>query len=406
MIKVLHTADWHLGVRLHKKDLSQDHMAFLHWLINIIRERNIDVLLISGDIFDQSNPSAEARQLYYSFLKQLISVECKVIITGGNHDSPAVLNGPQEILKILDVHVIGGVPQDHKDQLVCLKNDEGKVEAVVCAVPYLRDGDVRLAKEGEMNEERQNSRKQGMKLHFENLVQSCSDLFGEVPVILMAHLFASGALKDEQKRDITIGGLDAFIATDFPDGCKYVALGHIHRPMKIDNKDYIRYSGSPIPLSFSEMGQQKTVIELEIADGCIHNIQSLPVPFFRNMLQIKGSLSEVKEQLSAYTNDKNLIAITDLDIIEEEADLNLGLNVHDLITTFTSEEIEILNFRYSVINTAERLDVLVGDNTEIEALEPLDVLKIKLGAENISEDQQKLIEEAFMEILNAIENEN
>ena len=107
-MRILHTADWHLGLRLYKKDLTQEHRLFFDWLINLIRERDIDVLLISGDIFDQGNPTNEARVMYFSFLRDLIKYNCKVIITGGNHDSPGVLNAPKDILEMLNVHTIGG----------------------------------------------------------------------------------------------------------------------------------------------------------------------------------------------------------------------------------------------------------------------------------------------------------
>ncbi len=105
-MRILHTADWHLGIKLHKKDLSEDHKIFFEWLIHLIKEREIEVLLISGDIFDHANPASDARHLYYSFLRQLIHVNCQVIMTAGNHDSPAVLNGPKDILAMLNIDIV------------------------------------------------------------------------------------------------------------------------------------------------------------------------------------------------------------------------------------------------------------------------------------------------------------
>ena len=123
-MRILHTADWHLGIKLHKKDLADDHRNFFEWLVNLIKEREIEVLLISGDIFDHANPTPEARQLYYSFLRQLIHVKCKVIITAGNHDSPAVLNGPRAILAMLNIDIIANVSSSMEDNIVELKNQE------------------------------------------------------------------------------------------------------------------------------------------------------------------------------------------------------------------------------------------------------------------------------------------
>ena len=107
MLKIIHTADWHLGVRLHKKDLAKDHQLFFDWLISTIKEKKIDVLLVSGDIFDHANPSQEAQALYFDVLYRLKETGCKVILTAGNHDSPAVLDLTRKFLKIMDIHVVG-----------------------------------------------------------------------------------------------------------------------------------------------------------------------------------------------------------------------------------------------------------------------------------------------------------
>src|ERR1700733_11713282 len=117
-MRILHTADWHLGIKLHKKDLAEDHKVFFEWLVNLITEREIEVLLISGDIFDHVNPTSEARQLYYSFLRQLIHVKCKVIITAGNHDSPAVLNGPRAILAMLNIDIVASVSSAMEENII------------------------------------------------------------------------------------------------------------------------------------------------------------------------------------------------------------------------------------------------------------------------------------------------
>ena len=113
-MRILHTADWHLGLRLYKKELHEEHRKFFNWLLDLIRERDIHALLISGDMFDQANPSNESRKLYYEFLKELIHMNCLVIITGGNHDSPGILNAPKDILHMLQVYVVGNVPDKWK----------------------------------------------------------------------------------------------------------------------------------------------------------------------------------------------------------------------------------------------------------------------------------------------------
>ena len=156
-MRILHTADWHFGKKLHKHDLSEDHQLFLNWLIVLIKEQKIDLLLISGDIFDSANPSIEARTMYYWFLRQLIEIKCKVVITGGNHDSASMLNAPKEILNLLDITVIGGATKEIEDEIISFN------EVIICAVPYLHDADLRKAIEGETGANRIENVRLGIK---------------------------------------------------------------------------------------------------------------------------------------------------------------------------------------------------------------------------------------------------
>ena len=125
-IKILHTADWHIGKQLLKVDFSEDMNLFFVWLINCIKENNINVLLMSGDLFDHANPSQQAMKQYYLFLKQLLPLKCKVIITGGNHDSPYVINAPKELLDILEIKVVGGAPENISELFVEIEIENEK----------------------------------------------------------------------------------------------------------------------------------------------------------------------------------------------------------------------------------------------------------------------------------------
>lgn len=306
-MRILHTADWHLGIKLHKKDLSEDHKIFFEWLINIIEEREIEVLLISGDIFEHANPASEARHLYYSFLRQLIHVKCKVIITAGNHDSPAVLNGPRAILAMLNIDIAASIPSSIDENIIELKNKDGELECVVCAIPYLRDSDIRTAIESETYKNRVEQKFLGMKAYFDTVVNYASQKYGEnIPVILMGHLFTSGVTTSDSERDIQRGGLEMFSANDFPKTCKYIALGHIHKPQRVGNSETIRYSGSPIPLSFSEKNDKKIVLELDVSKNSIQQVLVHEIPAARTLRGFSGSFTEVQESIRAFKNDKIL----------------------------------------------------------------------------------------------------
>ena len=149
-MRVLHTSDWHLGRSLFGQKRYEEFSAFLDWLARTLQEKEVDVLVVSGDIFDSGTPSNRAQRLYYDFLRQVYLSSCRhVVITAGNHDSPSMLGASREILQVLDVHVVGNLPEDPAEEIKVLRDAQGKVALIVCAVPFLRDADMRLVEEGE-----------------------------------------------------------------------------------------------------------------------------------------------------------------------------------------------------------------------------------------------------------------
>ena len=401
-MKILHTADWHLGIKLHKKDLSEDHKIFFEWLIKLIEEREIEVLLISGDIFDHANPTSEARHLYYSFLRQLIHVKCKVIMTAGNHDSPAVLNGPKDILAMLNINIVATVPSSIDDSIIELKNKNGAAECVVCAVPYLRDSDIRTPVENETYKNRIEQKFLGMKTYFDSIVNYALQKYGEnIPVILMGHLFTLGVATSDSERDIQRGGLEMFSANDFPENCKYIALGHIHKPQRVGNSETIRYSGSPIPLSFSEKNDNKIVLELNVSGNCIQEVLVHEIPSARRLRRFSGSFKEVQESLSVFKNDKKLKCLAELELIEKNYDPVLKVNLHKFNVEFQSDEVEILGTP-KLIFLDRTSNLQIYEDKNIEELTPKEILLKKLEIDSIEEDKKELIIEAFDELLNEI----
>ena len=144
-MKILHTSDWHLGRTLCGRKRTAEFEAFLEWLLAALREHEVDVLLVAGDIFDTVAPTNRAQQLYYRFLCRTAEFGCRhVVVVGGNHDSPSFLDAPKELLSFLDVHVVGAVPEKIQEELLTLRGPDGVPALLVCAVPYLRDRDVRV----------------------------------------------------------------------------------------------------------------------------------------------------------------------------------------------------------------------------------------------------------------------
>ena len=307
-MKIIHTADWHLGHKLHENSQLEEQALFLDWLQEYIQKEKVQVLLVSGDIFDNSHPSNEALNLYYDFLNAISqdNSPCKaVIITGGNHDSPGVLNAPQAVLRRHQIHIIGKATEKIEDEIFHL-NIEGE-ELLVAAVPYLRDKDIRQVLEGERFENSGERYKKALIKHYAQLALLCEEKKNNTPCIAMGHLFAIGGSTSDSEQSIYVGNLGDIGAEDFPETFDYIALGHLHRPQKIAPYDHIRYSGSPYVLSFSEVHHKKRILLLETEQGKDFDIQNVDLPQFRAILQIKGSeeecLSELKELNTKSEND-------------------------------------------------------------------------------------------------------
>ncbi|HAO48264.1 MAG TPA: exonuclease sbcCD subunit D [Runella sp.] len=404
-MKILHTADWHLGKQLHKYSLEEEQSLFLNWLVALIKEREIDVLLVSGDVFDTANPSNQALTQYYGFLKQLVGTGCHVVVTGGNHDSPGVLNAPRELLRFLDIKVIGNAQDPIEEELVHLVLPKG--EMVIAAVPYLRDADLRKSVVGEGYDDRLLALREGIRGHYEQLAQLCAERYPAKCAIAMGHLYVNGASVSESERDIhVIGGEAAFSAEYFPTGFDYIALGHIHKPQRIANSDVIRYSGSPIPLSFSERDDRKYVLELTLKDNKIQTIEPISVPIFRELRCFTGNLEEVEAALNAYEVTTLLPPYVEIHVTEPYADPQKEVYFGYLIREFEAAPFKIIKPRLSFTNRTQGADELYLTGTSIQDLSPNEVFQKRLTAENLDEETQQLLAEAFEELWREVAEQN
>ncbi|TYZ07597.1 exonuclease subunit SbcD [Hymenobacter lutimineralis] len=371
-MRVLHTADWHLGQRfISGHERTEEHRHFLDWLVDTVREQRVEVLVVAGDVFDTSSPSNQALELYYSFLLNMRGTGCRdIVVVGGNHDSPATLNAPARLLRHLRVHVVGCVPDCFEDQVLVLDDATGKPGLVVCAVPFLRDRDVRLSVPGETAEEREARIKQGIADHYARLaeVEQVWQLkeMG-LPVLATGHLYAAGAAPSDSERTIHVGNLGQVTAEHFPRIFDYVALGHIHRPQRVGSHEHIRYSGSPIPLSFSEIDHPKEVLLLDFRAGKLAELQSLPVPGARRLVRFHGSLEEVTLGLTSYDNTGFLLpAWADVQIHSELTQLEVADALLKVIQALDRQQLEVLARRHFRLVKLRAL----GQDEE-EAQEPL-----------------------------------
>lgn len=407
MLKILHTADWHIGKNLHKVPMQDQFNLFFEWLLQTIKEEEINVVLVSGDIFDYANPAAEDRRIYYYFLKRLVDSKTKIIITGGNHDSAGFLNAPREILSELDINIIGEATEEIADEIIEVKGESGDLELLVAAVPFLKDKDLRHRLNEEKFENRTEAIREGIKKHYQELGKIIMSRHGKIPCIAMGHLYAVGSDPSESERDIHMGNQAAIGGHIFSHAFDYVALGHIHRPQLVGNNEFIRYSGSPVPLSFSEKKDQKSVVILSLENGQILAPKVLNVPKTRSLVRIAGSLLEADAKLQNFYNDYLLPSFVEV-VVKEQTYSALAIEQFEALKSKYEdhEDFVIIKSRIEFKEGVKDISVLFHESKGIQELKPVDVFLKKLEAEDFGKERTDLLKEAFLELLEAIENED
>ena len=308
-MRILHTADWHLGHTLRDHSRQREHAHFLQWLVATAIERRVDVILIAGDVFDSANPPPAAWKQWFEFLGALKRAmpAVQVVIIAGNHDSPARLEAPRDLLSAFDVRVIGRVERDvggrlrTEDLLVPLRGPRGEAGALCVAVPFLRAGDVvagpraepvdagaddgdcvipRPGEEPAAVDDDADPLIDGMRrLHDELFAAAREALAPGQAMIAMAHGYLVGGMLSELSERKVLGGNQHALPVDlFPADCAYVALGHLHRPQPVAKREHVRYCGSPIPLSMPEREHPHHVVFVDLDSGAVEKIWQLRVP--------------------------------------------------------------------------------------------------------------------------------
>ena len=291
MIRILHTADWHLGQTFFGYDRTEEHEVFLNWLAEEIRQKEIDALIIAGDVFDVSNPSAASQSMYYQFIYRVTAENpyLQIVIVAGNHDSAARLEAPLPLLQAMRTEVRGVVRKleggeiDYDHLTVELKNRQGEVELLCMAVPFLRQGDYPAVQtEG-------NPYAEGVRELYAQLLQRLWKRRTENQAILaIGHLQATGseiAEKDYSERTV-IGGLECVSPEAFSEQIAYTALGHIHKAQRVSGRENVRYAGSPIPMSFAEKHYHHGVVMVTFDGGCAVDIERLECPKLIPLLSV------------------------------------------------------------------------------------------------------------------------
>lgn len=405
MMKILHTSDWHIGSTLYGRKRYDESEQFLHWLVETIKSHSIETLLVAGDIFDTSTPSNTAQELYYRFLNEVSGTNCRhIIVTGGNHDSPSFLDAPKALLKAFNVYVVGSAAEREEDEVFVLKDADNNPEVIVCAVPFLRDRDVRQSSEGESYRDKENRLVEGIISHYQKVYdEACSQRnnSGEsLPVIGMGHLFIAGSSiykrsgETNGERDLYVGSLGQVPADRLPP-FDYFALGHLHIPQKVTGSETIRYSGSPMAMNFDEIHQQKSVVLIDIDDQHI-DVQTIPVPAFRHFEQIKGDWDSIEANLKRLKKE-SFAGWVEVIYEGQEAIGNLRERVYKLVENTSIEVLKIQNTM--LFNTVMKQ---YEKEVELQDLNPADVFDQCLIDHGIPDDQKVVLKGLFSEVCRQI----
>lgn len=383
MLRILHTADWHLGHQLHGVSRHYEHQQFLNWLLETLKSNQADALIVAGDIFDSANPPAAAQAQLYNFLVKARTAlpGLSIILVGGNHDSASRLDAPSPILNALGVEVVGGLTRSEEGNidwnrlLVPLTNSAGEIRAWCGAMPFLRNADLPT------NNDESDSLIFGMKALYAELVEQLSQKAGQdESMILTGHCYmVNGAVSELSERKILGGNQHALPLELFPNNIAYVALGHLHLAQTVGGNEHIRYSGSPIPLSFDETDYCHQILQVDIKVNQIPEVTSLKIPRCIDLFRIPNGrdfapLPEVIKQL------ENL-ALNDLPI-EQRPLLELRIRLDKPEPSLRQQVEEALAqrpIRMLKISTAytgsEKSLADIKIEERLEELQPLDVFE-------------------------------
>ncbi len=323
---MLHTSDWHLGRSLHRADLREAQAAFLDHLVATVRAEQVDVVLVAGDVYDRAVPPVDAVELCEDALLRLHATGAAIVLISGNHDSARRLGFGSRLLDESGVHL--RTRASALAEPVMLRDQNGPV--AVYAVPYLEPDAVR----GELPEA--SGGHAGILGHALSRIRADADARGVRRRVAMAHGWVTGGAASDSERDITVGGVGQVPAELF-DGFSYVALGHLHGQQTIAG--HLRYSGSPLPYSFSEASHHKGswLVELD-GDGAVR-AERVPAPGYRKLSVLRGRLADLlgSPAYAEYQQDFLSVTLTDQSRPEGAMDALRARFPHILVLAFEPE---------------------------------------------------------------------
>ena len=366
-MKFVHISDLHLGKRLHETSLIEDQLEILKQIIEIIRAEKPDGVLIAGDVYDKSAPSAEAVQLFDEFLAELATLSTRVFVISGNHDSPERIAFGGRIMGASGIHL--SPVYNGKVDGISLTDSYGEV--CVYMLPFIKPAHVRRF----YGEEEINSYTDAVRVAIAKMGVDTSKRN-----LLITHQFVTGASRSDSEE--TVGGTDNVDASAF-DGFEYVALGHLHGAQNC-GKESIRYCGTPLKYSFAEASDVKsvTIIELNEKNSPL-TVRTLPLTPVRDLRKIKGAFAELTDPNFYRTqNLEDYVQIT----LTDEDDVPNAMGRLQMVYK------NALELKYDNARTRASAVIFADEKVENKSMEELfaEFFACKNGAE-MSEEQSAYI---------------
>ena len=309
-VHFFHTSDWHLGQFFYNHSRQYEHEQFLTWLLEQIKQKQPNALLIAGDIFDVINPASAAQKQLYQFLADAhaLAPHMQTLMIAGNHDSGYRIEQVEPLLEKYNARTVGVIrwnedkSLDIERLLQPIYDVDQNIVAWCLSLPFLRSAEITG-----FNEHTNNSQNAISYLHQQLISEAKKRKTDDQALILMSHAHMQGGETSDSERPIIIGNEEALSTALFDEVIDYVALGHLHKPQKVQHA-HIRYSGSPIPLSFSEINYKHQVVEVTIdpSKPAEYQLQfeALHIPRSIQLHRIRGELNEVFTQLQALASGK------------------------------------------------------------------------------------------------------
>jgi len=302
-LRLFHTSDWHLGQNLHGQERDYEHGCFLDWLLRQLGQEKPDVLLIAGDIFDTVNPPVKAQERLYDFIVSAHEQQpaLSIVMIAGNHDSGSRIELPAPLMRRLRTHALGRVlwlddgQLDAERLLIPLPDASGEITGWCLALPFLRPAEVTGAHLGD-------NYLRGIGQVHEWLIAAANAKRqpGQALIAISHAHMAGGSVSEDSERSLIIGNAEALPASLFGPSISYVALGHLHKPQKVNGEERIRYCGSPIPLSFSEIGYQHQILDVRLDGSTLVSVEPRLVPRAVNLQRMgPAPLADILGQLAA-----------------------------------------------------------------------------------------------------------